>query len=219
MKGPSRLLPVLAVVASLGWLGSRVSSPGDSVGEMKVHEFGRLPLVYQGRVKPFDTLARNSLLIISDRQTFVDDDGNRQPAIKWLLDVISHSPAAGDHKVFRIENLQLQAALGLEPRKRYRYAWNEFFEKLGDVDPQIAEAARKDQAERDLFDVKLLEFSSKTQHYSLLAEAHSVPRIDLDSENARLQFAHAKERFHMIDRQGLVHSIPPLAAGQPGVTR
>ncbi len=214
MKGPSRLLPVLAVVASLGWLGSRVSSPGDSVGEMKVREFGRLPLVYQGRVKPFDTLARNSLLIISDRQTFVDDDGNRQPAIKWLLDVISHSPAAGDHKVFRIENLQLQAALGLEPRKRYRYAWNEFFEKLGDVDPQIAEAARKDQAERDLFDVKLLEFSSKTQHYSLLAEAHSVPRIDLDSQNAHLQFAHAKERFHMLDRQGLVHSIPPLAAGQ-----
>ena len=31
------------------------------IDEMQLDEFGRLPVVYEGRVKPFDTLARNML--------------------------------------------------------------------------------------------------------------------------------------------------------------
>ena len=36
--------------------------------EMQIYEFGKLPLVYEGRVKPYDTLARNTLQILSGRQ-------------------------------------------------------------------------------------------------------------------------------------------------------
>ena len=35
-------------------------------------DFARLPVVYQGRAKPFDTLARNTLRVISNKET-VDD--------------------------------------------------------------------------------------------------------------------------------------------------
>src|SRR5205085_2069730 len=51
--------------------------------------FGSLPVVYQGRQKPFDTLARNSMRVISNLETYVDENNNRQPAIRWLLDLIS----------------------------------------------------------------------------------------------------------------------------------
>ena len=37
--------------------------------------FGKLPILYEGRVKPVDTLARNALRKISDRDHFVDQEG------------------------------------------------------------------------------------------------------------------------------------------------
>ena len=37
--------------------------------ECKLDEFGELPVMYEGRVKPFDTLARNSPRILSNRET------------------------------------------------------------------------------------------------------------------------------------------------------
>ena len=63
--------------------------PHAQENEMDLYQFGKLPLVYEGRVKPFDTLARNSLRAMSDRQTFKDNDDKTQPAIRWLLDTAS----------------------------------------------------------------------------------------------------------------------------------
>ena len=100
MNKLARTLPVLLVAVSAGWLGSKGRPARDVPGQMQIHEFGRLPVVYQGRVKPFDTLARNSLLVLSDRQTY-RGDGQKQPSIRWLLDVISQSEAADKHKIFR----------------------------------------------------------------------------------------------------------------------
>ena len=70
----------------------------------------------------------------------------RQPAIRWLLDVISpptefdHANPAREHRVFRIEDLELQATLGLPRRHRFRYAIEEFDEKLPVYLEQLREA-------------------------------------------------------------------------------
>ena len=37
---------------------------------------GQLPVKYEGRVKPLDTLARNCLQIISNRESYTDDDAS-----------------------------------------------------------------------------------------------------------------------------------------------
>ena len=67
--------------------GRRSSSPATSAAkpacriappsEMQVYEFGKLPLAYQGRIKPYDTVARNTLQILSGRQEVI---GKRQRA-------------------------------------------------------------------------------------------------------------------------------------------
>ena len=56
----------------------RISPPS----EMQIYEFGKLPLAYQGRVKPYDTVARNTLQILSGRQEVVvtDKDGKNDQA-------------------------------------------------------------------------------------------------------------------------------------------
>ena len=105
----ARLAPALVIALCGAWLVSKAVPPRDADGGFKIQAFAHLPVVYQGRVKPYDTLARNNLVIISDRQTWRDEDGNKRPAIEWLLDVMSGSPRAAEHKVFRIHNLQLLA--------------------------------------------------------------------------------------------------------------
>jgi ABC-type transport system involved in cytochrome c biogenesis permease subunit len=93
--------------------------PRPADGTARVDDFGQLPISDHGRVKPIDTLARISLMVISGRQTYGDDidktqpvrtdgrgnlryhgaDGNdivktqpvrTEPAIKWLLDVVTN---------------------------------------------------------------------------------------------------------------------------------
>src|SRR5438552_5030125 len=71
--------------------------------------YGALPVQDQGRFQPMDTVARVSLMLISGKQTFVDEKDNRQPAIRWMLDVMSCTEskekydAVMSYKVFRID--------------------------------------------------------------------------------------------------------------------
>lgn len=57
--------------------------------EVNLQAFGRMPVVAGGRPKPFDSLARNSLMVLSKRQTLKDNHGTQLPALVWLLDVIT----------------------------------------------------------------------------------------------------------------------------------
>ena len=54
--------------------------PRERSPEMKIHEFGELPVVYGGRTQPIDSLARNTLRLISRRATYEDDAFRRSPA-------------------------------------------------------------------------------------------------------------------------------------------
>ncbi len=73
------------------WLASAVSSAGRGidvvcaailcgawrpkptiVDGMNLTEFGQLPVIFQGRAKPLDTLARNTLKVVSNKQSYAD---------------------------------------------------------------------------------------------------------------------------------------------------
>ncbi len=76
---PGRRGEILAVSAvvllAAAWAASKAMPARSPDSQMKLERFGALPLMYEGRIKPFDTLARNSLRMISNRETFVDADG------------------------------------------------------------------------------------------------------------------------------------------------
>jgi len=73
-RSQSRLIgvavPATVVVILAGWLTNHARQPAPVKGDFHYYEFGKLPLVYEGRTKPVDTLARNALLVLSGRQTF-----------------------------------------------------------------------------------------------------------------------------------------------------
>ena len=67
MKKNLKLFPYIVLAITALWLIAQTRMPKDGEGKMRIHEFGQLPVLFQGRVKPIDTLARNSLTIVSDK--------------------------------------------------------------------------------------------------------------------------------------------------------
>ncbi len=149
---------------------------------MRLGEFGKLPVVYGGRVKPLDTLARNALRTVSDKQTLSvpqKNDGDysrvkKEPAIRWLLNVITRNEEASRQRMFRIPNLDVLATLGLERRKGFLYSVEEVGENIDEFDRQVSEARRladADPAELNFYQKKLLETDRRLRAYTHLQSA------------------------------------------------
>lgn len=190
------LVPAL-VVSILGiWLAVRSYPRPEAPGKPDLAAVGRLPVMHEGRIKPFDTLARNSLRMVSDKEDFVDQNGVTQPAIRWLLDVIADTEDVRKHRVFRIQNLDLLETLGLPRRKGFRYSIEEFAPKLEAYEEQVRLARRTPSDQRDLFARKVLELDQRLNTYLLLRESFGAPALRLESLRDDLsREANRRERF------------------------
>jgi ABC-type transport system involved in cytochrome c biogenesis permease subunit len=157
--------------------------------EMRLAEFAQLPVQDGGRIKPFDTLARNNLMVISNKQTFKEapQQGKAetsQPATKWLLDVMTaneifKNPAAAEHRVFRIESDQLLSVLSLQPRSGLTYSISEFDDekKLAQLARSAEKASKIDPDRRTEFDGKVLEFFKHLKLYRQLADPDNIQMV------------------------------------------
>jgi ABC-type transport system involved in cytochrome c biogenesis permease subunit len=155
--------------------------------------FGELPVVSEGRSKPFDTLARTSLQVISGKQSFVDKDDERQPAIRWLLDVMAKPQRAAEHPVFYIPNFDVQHLLGLEPRKGYRYALVEFLPKIQALSGAADKARERGKENITLYDRAVLDLEKKIGTFDLLLRSFQPPDIRPDNQQADLMQAIAQQ--------------------------
>ena len=150
---------VISLIIFIGYAMSKARTPNDNEnGKVykflstiddepatipNAYEFSELPLVYGGRLKPYDTLARNALRVISDSENiyekttldklsgikhFFYDLFGWDPVIKvppavWLLDTISGNERKNDYRCFRVYNLELIEKLGLPDRSKERYKY------------------------------------------------------------------------------------------------
>lgn len=199
------IAPWVLLFIFVAWVSKQAIPTKDKENSLAIHEFSHLPVVYQGRLKPYDTLARNSLIIISDRQSFRDQNGNKRPAIEWLLDVISERHIAHQHQVFRIENLQLIDFLKLKRRKGYRYAFSEFQPHLKKIDEESHRARQLASHQRDSFDHKVLELSRKIHLYTCLVQSHSIMPI-----NNKEHLMAVYRQLQYFSQFNLPHTIPSI---------
>ena len=198
-------VPAVLVALAVIWLASRFLSGAANSGDIPLEGFGRLPLADAGRVKPFDTLARNSLVLVSDRSTFRDAKGDKQPAIRWLLDVITHSPEAERHRVFRVDNLDVLGTLGLRRRKGSRYSLSEMESHMGEFRRQVELANSVEVEQLSVYQKKTLELDKRLQVYYKLHAAFRMPDPNLagSGHNGQLLLAMVN-----VNRQLKAESIP-----------
>ncbi|MGC4004508.1 MAG: cytochrome c biogenesis protein ResB [Pirellulales bacterium] len=127
----------VALVGFCGYSGMRLlrvtalSRPVESGPDLI--EFGKIPAVFKGRVKPLDTLARNSLLIISRSESFVVGEGKdavKEPAIRWLLDLWGDFETFQDYEIFYLDHPELLSQIHLPRTKKHLYSWKQLTEPI-----------------------------------------------------------------------------------------
>ena len=130
---------IIACIIFLGYVSSKLRLPKDG-NESKavefltkvsgsrpattpeVYKFSELPLVFEGRVKPFDTLARNSLRVMSDSEDIyhvINGKKEKVPPALWLLDVISGHERGLKYRMIRIHHPDIVKNLDLEYNKEF----------------------------------------------------------------------------------------------------
>jgi hypothetical protein len=115
-----RWFPFIITAALAAWTLGALRVPRDKPGSFAVNEFGRLPIVANGRFQPLDSLARNSLLQLREKQRL-----NLEPwkewwenpkmlsGIEWLMEMTMNQQVADTRPVFRIDHPDLKGLLAL----------------------------------------------------------------------------------------------------------
>ncbi len=110
-------------IAALVLLGGLRSSKVDS--DFDLEAFVELPVQVGGRIKPLDSVARNTLLILSGRQKVVTDEGVTLSPIEWFLDLTMRPELADTYPVFKIEFPDDLGLVGLAEQGQRYYSFNE----------------------------------------------------------------------------------------------
>ena len=110
----------LAVLVVLG--GFRSSK---SASDFDVDSFAELPTQVGGRIKPLDSVARNTLLILSGRQKVVTAEGTELSPIEWFMDLTMRPELADTYPIFKIEFPDDLGLAGLAKEGELYYSFND----------------------------------------------------------------------------------------------
>jgi ABC-type transport system involved in cytochrome c biogenesis permease subunit len=180
-----KFLPILALLVALGFVAKlfippsntpddemrpilrRAETVGAVVPDPKtppydIVGFSQLPVVVNGRIKPFDTVARTTLLVLQGRQRVSTPELSVplvQNPTEWLLDVMFRPTKANGYPTFRIESPELlslmgfsdedtkinytstakriMAVVGFLPTSRSRFSYQQLEPKLDELDRQV----------------------------------------------------------------------------------
>jgi ABC-type transport system involved in cytochrome c biogenesis permease subunit len=177
-------LPLILVGVFGLYLASLLSLPRDSTG-FDVNRFGALPVLSGGRIKPLDTLARTSLLMLRGKQT-LRDKGATVPAIAWFLDVVYRPAQADARQTFQIDDPDVLGLMGIQQSGQRYFSFDNLKPHLGLIDAQAtqAEAVKSDQ--RDRFQRAIVALRERLVLYQKLQSSLQLS----GAENTSAEFHH-----------------------------
>lgn len=146
-----------------------------------VEAFARLPVLEGGRVKPMDSFARNSLLLIRGTQS-LPVEGRTMPAAEWLLEAMFKPESADTLKVFVIDDPDVLGLLGLEQGGERRFAYWQVEPKRDEVGRQAQAAERLDAAKRTRFQSAVVALGHRLDLYERIKNTVMVAGSDDPAE-------------------------------------
>jgi ABC-type transport system involved in cytochrome c biogenesis permease subunit len=151
-----RFLPWIILFVVAGWIGGNWLPPKTAKDDVDLTKFGKLPVLVGGRVKPLDTVARNSLLIIHGKQELRLENGRRLSAIDWLADVVFNAPIADQYPVFLVQNDEVLGLFGWEQSQRKYFSFVEFSPFLKQIEEQGDQADKLEGVQRSAYQSAIL---------------------------------------------------------------
>ncbi len=170
--------PLLMFVMAL-WFFGNLRAPKDTT--FAFTEFGQLPLTANGRIVPLDSLARNSLLEIREKQTLNAEPWKSWtekpkiiPAIEWLANVMMNPVVADEWPAFRVDNPDLISLLKL-PEKDFakhfdgkHYSWNQIQPALDTFRKENDRVQRIEAANRTAYENAIVKMNQRLSLYEQL---------------------------------------------------
>ena len=207
-----RLLPLLILLGAAAYIGIALR-PAHNETAFDLVGFSRLPVLANGRIKPFDTIARSSLLQLQGRQRVSTPDQS-EPLVasptEWLLDVFFRPEKADTYPTFAIDNpellqligkseddLRIQysdttkkvlAIVGFLPSHHRRFSFNDISPHVQRLQEQAQLAQAVESAVRSPFQSAVLQLYGNVYHYVRLKHALVAPgRKDFLGDLLRFQ--------------------------------
>lgn len=139
----------------------------------EMDKFGQLPVLLNGRIKPLDTVARNSMLIIHGKQSLRTESGTFTP-MDWLAELLMKQDEADQRKIFVVRNPETLTALKLNPEAGKYFSFREFIPHLQEVEQQAALAQKVDPQLRSAFQRDIIKLFERLTLYHRLANSLEV---------------------------------------------
>jgi ABC-type transport system involved in cytochrome c biogenesis permease subunit len=184
---PLFVVAVAALCAASGIYSGPRSQPKE------VTAFGRLPVLAEGRIKPLDSVARSTLLVLQARQRVITPDGAELTPDEWLLDVLFVPERADTYRTFVVDNTdlllligkndanlaihytssaqQLEAILDFLPTRQRRFSFNDIKPYLAEIEAQEKLAEPVEAQSRTQFQSAVVQLYGNLSHYLQLRRA------------------------------------------------
>jgi ABC-type transport system involved in cytochrome c biogenesis permease subunit len=130
-------------------------------------EFGKIPVLLDGRIKPIDTVARTSLRLLHDKQTLRTEEG-KLTAIQWLAELLISPDSANQQKVFSIHDQEVLDLLKLEKTKEHNYSFSQIEPSFVEIDRQADLTRPIEEQDRSYFQKNLLKLRHRLILYQRL---------------------------------------------------
>lgn len=156
-----RIAPWLILAIMALWMVSGLRTAKNTT-EYKLEEFSQIPVLLNGRVQPWDSVAKNSLLMLRGKSTVLLTDKpqeelgffqkaklEKMTAMEWLLEAMTRPELADTRYVFRIDNSEVLNELQL-PVDRKFFTFNEIrprFDRVQQEADRIREQRIEEQAQ------------------------------------------------------------------------
>lgn len=200
MKAILKLLP-WCFIALFGAEIIAVMGPKKD-GVYHVREFGRLPVLLNGRIQPFDSVASNSLLQIRSTADLPLEEvpswkfwhhPKKLKATEWLLEVMTRPEIADTRPIFLIHHAELLGELklqdkGIEKSGLHYYTFNDLRALIPEIDEQSKQASQVKSEEQSTFQRQVLKLGNAVMLYQRL-------KLTLQPEGAD-NWAEALVSFH-----------------------
>ena len=163
-----RFFPSLVLIFAVLWLASSWRQPKSTADELDLAKFGKIPVLVGGRVKPLDTVARNSLLIIHGKQTVRLADEKQIGGVQWLTDVLFNASVADECPLFVIQNAEVLGLFGWEQSDRKYFSFAEITPFLKQIDEQGEQSDKLQSVQRSAYQNAVLNLRNALVLYQRL---------------------------------------------------
>src|SRR5213080_3837262 len=180
-----RFLPWIILAIAAGSIAANWLPTKPAGGDFDFGSFGKIPVLVGGRVKPLDTVARNSLLIIHGKQELRLEDGRRLSAMQWLTDVLFNAPVADRYPLFIVQNADVLGLFGWEQSDRKYFSFAEFAPFLRQIDEQAAQSDKHEAVQRSAYQSAILNLRNGLSLYQRLK--NSIQPEGAENFTAELQ--------------------------------